>query len=201
MTSGLAAEGANWGPRHPRGTLQGLGPCRPPWHVSPHALGAGRGLVLSSGCAGLDLKCGRPPPGPKLAGLQPKAGHRGGASWSLSMGMSRARSVVLRVSTLVAPWCLLGAAATGQKGWGGVGGEGQAPWGTMLPAPGAFPSPIGPKAGQLFRVERPLAPAAVCLLSQEHLLSTCFMQWAGSRHCWGPGSGQLSPAHTAPRCQ
>lgn len=113
-------------------------------------------------------------------------------------------SVVLGASTPgVAPWCSLGAAATDhRRGWGG--GEGQAPRGTpRSPAPGAFHLPLGQRQGQLFpaRVERPLAPSALCLLSQELLLSACCVQWAGSLACiagdQGPGSCSR-PDHTAP---
>ena len=113
-------------------------------------------------------------------------------------------SVVLGASTPgVAPWCSSGAAATDHRqGWGG--GEGQAPRGTpRSPAPGAFHLPLGQRQGQLFPapVERPLAPSAVCLLSQEHLLSACCVQWAGSLACIAGDQGPRScsqPAHTAP---
>lgn len=208
MTSGLAAEGAGWGPRHPRGTLQGLGPCRPRGMFPRMTWELAGGLVLSSRVRwSWTWACERPLLGaPKLAGLQPGRAQGEGfmeSEYGMSRhGVSGPQGEHPRSSALV----LVGSSShRAGVGWGG--GEGQAPWGTpRSPAPGAFHLPLGQRQGQLFptRVERPLAPAAVCLLSQEHLLSTCFMQWAGSLACiagdQGPGSSS-QPAHTAPRCR
>ena len=89
MTSGLAAEGAGRGPRHPRGTLQGSGPCRlhrvfprVPWELaggpilSSRVRGAGPGHV-SAALLGA----------PKPAGLRPGGGWGEGFTES-EYGMS-----------------------------------------------------------------------------------------------------------------
>lgn len=128
MTSGLAAEGAGRGPRHPRGTLQGLGPCRPrgmfprmPWELAG-------GLVLSSRVRwSWTWACERPLlRAPKLAGLQPgRAQGEGFMESEYEMnrhGVSGPQGEHPRSSALV----LVGSSShRAGVGWGGVGVRGR----------------------------------------------------------------------------
>ena len=79
MTSGLAAEGAGRGPRHPCGTLQGSGPCRlhrvfprVPWELAG-------GPVLSSRARSWTWACEHHPArGPQAGWAAARRGMGGG---------------------------------------------------------------------------------------------------------------------------